>query len=207
MPRDSHRPISRPMSATPGKYSSTPVEAVAGRVGDAELLEGCRAGDGESWRALVQRYERLVFSVAMRNGLNREDASDVTQITFEALLESIGGLRDEDQLAYWLMTVARRHSWRVRSRREREVPSAWEYGEPDEADAFAHVERQLDLYLALDHLGSPCSELIIALYFDPARPSYRQIAQNMSRSVGGLGPLRARCLQRMRILLNESSEV
>src|SRR5436305_13408180 len=56
---------------------------------DAQLLERCRDGDSAAWDALVRRYERLVFSVALRNGLSREDAADVAQTTFLALLRSI----------------------------------------------------------------------------------------------------------------------
>jgi len=57
-------------------------------ISDARLLQGCRRGEAESWDALVHRYERLVFSVALRSGLSPADAADVTQSTFIALLEA-----------------------------------------------------------------------------------------------------------------------
>src|ERR1700677_2093187 len=81
---------------------------------DAELVAACRTGDQEAWGLLVERYERLVFSVALRNGVSREEAADITQMTFMALLESIGRLRDDERLASWLMSVARRLAWRQR---------------------------------------------------------------------------------------------
>ena len=65
---------------------------------DAELVVACRAGDQEAWGLLVGRYERLVFSVALRNGVTRDEAADITQMTFIALLESIGRLRDGERL-------------------------------------------------------------------------------------------------------------
>ncbi len=199
---DSSSPRPKPASRT--RHNGTELNSRAGRLDDSALLHGCRAGDGESWHELVKRYERLVFSVAMRNGLDREDAADVTQITFEALLNALGRLRDEEQLPYWLMTVARRQAWRVRNRQDRETPASWNQERPNEADAIGQLENHIDLCLALDHLGSPCNDLLVALYFDPSSPSYGRIAQNMGRAAGGLGPLRARCLQRMRILLSES---
>ena len=89
-------------------------------VGDDELLRRCREGEAEAWRLLVERYQRLVFSVAMRNGLTREDAADVTQTTFMALLDSIDQIRGVDRLSSWLMTVARRQAWRLRRRAAQE---------------------------------------------------------------------------------------
>jgi len=48
-----------------------------------------------------------------------------------------------------------------------------------------------------------CGDLLLALYFDPVTPSYAQVAERLGRSIGGIGPMRARCLQRMRALLGE----
>ena len=91
-------------------------------VPDSDLLHRCHDGDAHAWEALVTRYERLIFSVALRNGLTREDAADVTQTTFVALLESMARLRDDDRVSYWLMTVARRQAWRLRRCRDQESP-------------------------------------------------------------------------------------
>ncbi len=171
---------------------------------DADLLRRCRDGDATAWEALVARYERLIFSVAVRNGLTREDAADVTQITFIALLDSINRVRDDERLAYWLMTVARRQSWRIRRRLDRERPMT--EVPPASEDPIGRWERSVELYQALQQLGAPCQQLVTALYFDPAKPSYATLAARMGRSIGGLGPLRARCLQRLRSLLGEDAE-
>jgi hypothetical protein len=49
------------------------------------------------------------------------------------------------------------------------------------------------------------SVALLALYFDPAEPSYAQAARRLGRSAGGIGPMRARCLQRLRALLGEDA--
>ncbi len=175
---------------------------------DLELLRRCRDGDAAAWDALVARYERLVFSVALRNGLKREDAADVTQTTFEALLDSLSRLREDDRLSWWLMTVARRQAWRVRRRTDRELlgdenltvrradgPSA------GGADEFVSWEAVADLHDALAKVSDPCRSLLFLLYLDPESPSYEEIARRLGRAPGGVGPLRARCLARMRTLL------
>lgn len=168
---------------------------------DAELLERCRGRDGDAWDMLVARYERLVFSVALRNGLSREDAADVTQTTFVALLDALDRLRDSERLASWLMTVARRQSWRTRnlSRRYTDLESAPEKS----SDPFAHWDEVVALHDALVKLGGPCRDLLEALYLDDDNPSYAEIAERLGRSIGGIGPLRGRCLDKLRAILTE----
>ena len=170
---------------------------------DRELLAACRRGDQDAWDLLVGRYERLVFSVALRNGVTREEAADITQMTFIALLESITRLRDEQRLASWLMSVARRLAWRQRRRSERERPA----GElsPRE-DPIAAWERVAVVQEGLQRLERPCRDLLLALYFDPAAPSYAEVAARLGRAPGGIGPMRARCLQHLRTLLGEDAE-
>ena len=168
---------------------------------DYSLLRRCAAGDERAWDQLVGRYERLVFSVALKNGVSREDAADITQLTFEALLDSIEVLREDGSLPAWLMTVARRQAWRVRRRTHREQP--W----PTEEEAFGTTqhdyERIAAIHWALSRLGKRCRLLLYALFFDPDAPPYAVIADRLDSAVGSIGPQRARCLQRLRALLQE----
>ncbi len=166
---------------------------------DGLLLARCRTGDGAAWHELVDRYQRLVFSVALRDGLDVEDAADVTQTTFVALLDSITQLRSDERLAAWLMTVARRTAWRMRRRREQEVGVAELPPVADERD----WEQVAALHEGLARLAAPCRDLLAALYFDPSEPSYEEIAHRLGRAIGGIGPMRARCLQRLRALIDD----
>jgi RNA polymerase sigma factor (sigma-70 family) len=170
---------------------------------DAELLARCRAGGAAAWDTLVGRYERLVFTVALRNGVSREDAADITQSTFVALLDALDRIRDDERLPSWLMTVARRNAWRVRGASRREVSLD---GVEDVAqEPTVDWETYLALHEALGQLGGNCRELLVALYFDPAEPSYAQLAQRFGRSIGGIGPMRGRCLDRLRSILGEET--
>jgi RNA polymerase sigma factor (sigma-70 family) len=167
------------------------------------LLAACRTGDAAAWDTLVRRYERLVYTVAVRNGLDVDDAADVTQSTFVALLEACDQLRDADRLASWLMTVARRQSWRLRHQRERERPVE---SLPEVSDEPPYGWDQVaDVQTAFNRISEPCRSLLFALYFDPTEPAYATIARDLGRSIGGIGPLRGRCLQRMRRLLEEDA--
>lgn len=168
---------------------------------DAELLLRCRGQDAKAWDLLVERYERLVYSVALRNGVTPEDAADITQSTFVALIDALDRIRDEERLASWLMTVARRQAWRTRNRSRQlvQLDTARETSE----DPVADWETVTVLHDALSQLGGTCRELLIALYFDPQEPSYAEIATRLGRAIGGIGPLRGRCLERLRTLISE----
>jgi len=157
-------------------------------ISDADLLQGCRRGEAESWDALVHRYERLVFSVALRSGLSPTDAADVTQSTFIALLEACDRLNDDERLAAWLITVARRKAWRVIRRTSREWLSDEVPAEPAHGLSWEEIAV---LHDALLRLAAPCRGLLIASYFDPEKPSYAEIAARFDRSVGGIGPMRS----------------
>ncbi len=89
---------------------------------DLELIEACRKGERQAWQMMLNQYERLVFSIPLNYGLSSEDAADVTQLTFTILMQSLDRLRDDSNLAAWLSTVAKRHSWRVMRQRRREGP-------------------------------------------------------------------------------------
>ncbi|MDH4074307.1 MAG: sigma-70 family RNA polymerase sigma factor [Acidimicrobiia bacterium] len=172
----------------------------------SELLTGCRQGDAGAWDLLLDRFEPLVFTIARREGLGMEDAADVTQTTFEALLAQLDRIQDDGQISYWLMTVARRQAWRQRTRRQRErlEPEPNGRDQAPELGAIPDVGTNLWLYAGLAELDAPCRELIQSLYFAPQPPSYAELADRMGRPLGSIGPTRARCLRRLRELLRDA---
>jgi RNA polymerase sigma factor (sigma-70 family) len=186
-------------SAPPSKTSGTQHALVT----DADLLRRCRRRDADAWNILVGRYERLVYTVALRNGLSPEDAADVTQATFVALVDSLDKLRDEEKLPSWLMTVARRQAWRTRNLSRR--TTTLEVAAEGTTDPFADWATTTALHDALATLGGTCRELLLALYFEPGEPSYAEIANRFGRSIGGIGPLRGRCLDKLRVILADES--
>jgi len=159
---------------------------------------------------LLDRYERLVFSVPRRYGLSPEDAADITQLTFTILVQSMGTLPEDSNLGAWLASVARRHTWRLLNRRRRE--EAGEYGTSSEGatllsststEDLEHWELAEWLNHGLSLLGKVCRELLSALYLEPEQPSYAEVAARLGMAVGSVGPTRIRCLKRLRQVLSE----
>ncbi|NHA01030.1 sigma-70 family RNA polymerase sigma factor [Nocardioides sp. W3-2-3] len=166
------------------------------------LLARCRERDGEAWNLLVARYERLVYSVARRNGLSDEDAADVTQGTFVTLIDSLSRIRDEERLASWLMTVTRRQAWRVRNLSRRDVHLEQAPEEVD--DPFADWDSVVALHDALAEPGRHLPQVCWRRSTSSRRaPGYAEIAERFGRSIGGIGPLRGRCLEKLKAILTE----
>ena len=42
---------------------------------DAALIRACQQGDAAAWDTLVARYERLIFTIARRSGLDADEAA------------------------------------------------------------------------------------------------------------------------------------
>jgi DNA-directed RNA polymerase specialized sigma24 family protein len=53
----------------------------------------------------------------------------------------------------------------------------------------------------LNRIGPRCRELLLALYFDSQQPSYEEIAERTNIALGSVGPMRGRCLERLREIL------
>jgi RNA polymerase sigma factor (sigma-70 family) len=170
---------------------------------DYDLIHACRAGHANAWERLLDKYERLVFSVSLNYGLTTDDAADVTQITFTILLQNLDTLPDGIRLAPWLATVARRHTWRLLARNRREAVNPEEdlAGNERLGGIIDYSERwELAEWLnsGLSMLDERCRQLLLALYFDEEQPSYDQVANRLKMPVGSIGPTRARCLEHMR---------
>lgn len=174
---------------------------------DPELLSRCSGGDSAAWKTLIGRYGDFVFSVCRSAGLSEADASDVTQQTFCLLRDNLGRMKGETRLGGWLATVARRHSWRLIAKRQREVAVDPEELsrriESDHQDRSASpvFDRLEWLHHGLSRLGERCRNLLTELYLREESPTYEAVAGRLNMPVGSIGATRARCLAKLRELL------
>lgn len=179
---------------------------------DETLVLACARGDGEAWDLLVDRYKRLIYTIARRSGLDEDQATDVFQRVFTILLECIDSIEQPALIGAWFVATTRREAWRLR-RRERTGPTA--LGAPDDyaADLLDQdplpdeqvqtLEEQLRVRMALDSLDERCRRLLTLLFLTRDQPTYAMIATTMGMREGAIGPTRARCLQKLRRLLSE----
>jgi RNA polymerase sigma factor (sigma-70 family) len=174
--------------------------------GVADLLQACLAGDQFAWDLLVERYSRLVFSIARKSGLDEDDAADVAQDVFTIVLRRLESLQQADRFSAWLITTTHREAWRFRKLR-RTVPDSLPEDTIDEDPPIDTLvvdwEHAALTHQALAQLGDQCRDLLDLLFLRDERPRYEAIAGELGISVGSIGPIRARCLKRLKEQLAE----
>jgi RNA polymerase sigma-70 factor (ECF subfamily) len=85
------------------------------------LLDAARSGDRDALDALVTRYEPHVYRFGMTMCHDAEDARDVLQDTFLAMVRSLKTFRADSSLSTWLYTIAH-HACVKRRRRRASAP-------------------------------------------------------------------------------------
>jgi RNA polymerase sigma-70 factor (ECF subfamily) len=147
------------------------------RARDAEenrLIARCLAGEVEAFRPLVQRYQRLAFSVALRMLGSRADAEDIAQQAFVDAFNALERFRGEGRthaFSTWLLRIAvNRSKDMLKSRRRTEEPldhdvpggeAAFAYDPPTPEAHASSGERRERLEAALLELPTKYREVLI----------------------------------------------
>ena len=173
---------------------------------DPELVSLCLKGDALAWEALISRYRRLIYSVPVRFGFTPADAADVFQAVCVKLLEHLHEVKDETKISAWLITTTTRQCIHLRSLKYRETEADEDMEEPpdpgvDSEELQITAEKQQTVRDSVDELPERCRSLLEMLYFDTRSPSYDEISLELGMPVASIGPTRARCLEKLRIIL------
>ena len=177
---------------------------------DRELVAACLSGDEQAWSTLIDRYNRLIFSIPLKQGLSRDEAADIFQAVCLDLVAELPRLRDPQALAAWLIqtTLHKVSKWRRRNERyvDDEGAAAEQAPAPasDMPDALIReLQETQALRDAVGGLSDRCQRMVTMLFFEtPARP-YKDVAAALGVATGSIGFLRSRCLDRLRSALEE----
>ena len=69
---------------------------------DEQAVARCLGGDTAAFACLVERYERVLFSVALRMLGDAEDARDATQDAFIKVYQRLGDYKPEHRFFSWI---------------------------------------------------------------------------------------------------------
>lgn len=168
-----------------------------------KLWKKILAGDHQAWGDLVRRYSGLVYTVARRVGLSTLSAEDCAQQTWMALYQNRRNIRDPDRLPSWLIITTKRNAVRMLQTQSRALDSNDVEESPVELpdDELLRLERVDLLQNAMEQLDSRCKKLLTALFLSTEDISYREIARTLDINPNAMGPLRSKCLKRLRKLL------
>ena len=99
---------------------------------ELELIDRVRAGDGGAFGALLDRYESVVYNLALRMVGSREDAQDITQGVFAKAFQKLDTFDRRNRFFSWLYRIAIHEC--LNHRRSRRTEEALSEQVPDPAD-------------------------------------------------------------------------
>src|SRR5690242_17193232 len=81
---------------------------------DDFLVQECLKGSEEAWSALIDKYKNLIFSIPIKYGFSRDEATEIFQAVWVSVLQELSQLREPRALAAWLiqMTTHKCFRWR-----------------------------------------------------------------------------------------------
>ncbi len=173
-----------------------------------QLARAAAAGDQAAWDGLVEQFGGLVWAVTRAHRLPDAEAEDVFQVTWLRLVEHLDSIRNLDGLGAWLATTARHECLRSIRRAGRQVPTE-DVGvtvadaTPPAGLALLSEERDRVLWRAFAAISERCQALLRMLMADPP-PSYDASGAALAMPIGSIGPTRARCLARLRAVVEDA---
>jgi len=145
---------------------------------DAVIVRRCLEGDLEAFEALVTRYQRVMFTVAMRMLGEREDARDATQNAFIKVYEKLDTFDPAFRFFSWMYRILLNECLNAKRRTGRQ-PVRASIAEPDLPDEMLQAaQRQRMVRGAIVALPVKLREVIVLRHF--AARSYDE----MSAAIG-----------------------
>lgn len=181
---------------------------------DVQLVSACRRGDQLAWERLIRRYQRLIYAIPLRAGLDADHAAEIFQDVFTTLFQKLNDLEQPEKLHAWLVTTTRRKTLHAISKAQAQQSHLISEEEPevstsirDEAplpdEQLLILEEQHRIRTALSSMDDRCKTLLQMLFYASEPPSYADIAKSLGIPEGSIGPTRARCLAKLLRMLKQ----
>jgi len=161
---------------------------------DKEIIDEYKlSGSSVAANAFVRRYQKFVYSTALRYLGNSSDAEDIAQDVFVKALSSLGDFRAEADVKTWLYTITANFSKSaLRKRKFRSMFMLWGEEENfEQAPSSINIEKNVagnifreKFEKALFELPEKQRETFALRFYEEL--SYEEISKLLGTSVGGL---------------------
>jgi RNA polymerase sigma-70 factor (ECF subfamily) len=175
---------------------------------EAAVLASARQGDGEAFRALVERHSRRAFQLAFRMTGNEQDAEDIVQESFLRVYRQLGRFEARANFATWLHRIVANCAvdvMRTRHARQQRIsdplddalPIASDGPDPERLTESADVKRRVAA--ALEAL-SPLERAAFALRHHEGR-SIDEIGRTLGLGTSASKHAVFRAVKKLRVAL------
>ena len=128
-------------------------------------VERCLRGESRAFETIVDRYQRVLFNVALRMVNDRDDAQDVVQSAFVKAYEKLHTYDRRRKLFSWIYRITVNECLDHMARRRRQAPM--DEDEPGQGPDHALEEREVETLIgaALLDLSTDYRGVIILRHF------------------------------------------
>ncbi len=163
---------------------------------DIQLVARARGGDERAYRALLEKYERAVFSICLRMVRNRDEATDMAQEAFIKVFASLDRYNSAYAFSSWLFKITSNLCIdHLRKRRidtfamdepvdgeQGEIQRQYAAPDPNPEDVFISQEKMGRVEAAIAALPEHYRIMLILRHQEDL--SYEEIADNLSIPLG-----------------------
>ncbi len=156
---------------------------------DADLVAACLAGDRNAFTPIVERYQRLLCSLAYSATGQLSQSEDLAQQTFVEAWRQLAKLREPEKLRSWLCGILRHKVSRLR-RVEGRAPThqadpldgadELEADLPPAADVAVQNEEQAIMWSALERVPETYREPLVLYYREHRSVEHVAVALDLS---------------------------
>lgn len=183
---------------------------------ESQLIASCRRGDADGWDQLFFTYYPVTgkFIFHLSPSLSAEDAEEICQDVFLAVIRNIESFRGHSSFQTWLYRIATNKTrdyiekQRAAKRGGGEQPFSLDAEHPENGlkidppsrlappdGVMMNAERMALVHSALERLGDPCREIIELKYFGDL--SYEQIGQELQLNPKTVSSRLSKCLDKL----------
>ncbi len=181
------------------------------QLSDEKLVTLCRSGDEHAWKEFVRRFGPLIYGIIHQYDLQSDEKDDIFGHVCLIILQNLHKLRQANKIAGFVATTTNRECLgRLRQRSRHLTHDAAEEhiertptDDPDPAEVIQRAQKEHILVRGLELLDNRCRELVEMLFFENPTPSYTEISRRLGIAESSIGPIRGRCLKRLRTILRK----
>jgi RNA polymerase sigma-70 factor, ECF subfamily len=143
---------------------------------DAALVRRCLDGDTAAFSGIVDRYQRVLFTVAIRMLGDYDEATDATQNAFVKAYRKLDGFDPTQRFFSWIYRILVNECHNARRGRRRGEPITPDLALVESpADLLEGEERRRGVQAAILALPPEYREVVVLRHF--AEQSYDEIAE------------------------------
>ena len=142
-------------------------------VDDRQLVERALAGSQEAYRAIVDRYQRPIYSLVVRMVRDPSTAEDLAQEVFCKAFRALSSFDRKRKFSSWLFKIA--HNSAIDQLRKRRVPTISLETEDAESDDPLHRYADPDAEDPEEYSKRQELAAAIEASLETLRPEYREV--------------------------------